>query len=228
MAQNADDRYSRHRLLEDFSQEKVMAGSVLIVGAGGLGSPCAYYLAAAGVGRIGIADGDVVSLSNLQRQILHTTDDLGRRKVDSAAEKMHRLNPEVEVVTYPFFLDDGNVDEVLKGYDFIIEASDNFQSRYRISDACLRLAKPYCIGGVSHYEGQLMTCLPGTPSYRDLYPTPPAQSAGSLPVFGPAVGMLGTVMAAEALKLLAGTGQLLTGRLYTFDALTMQFNTFNL
>lgn len=225
------ERYSRHIALEGFGlegQKRLSEGKALIIGAGGLGSPCAYYLAAAGVGRIGIADGDVVSISNLQRQILHFTDDIGTRKVDSAAQKLHNLNPEVEVITYPIFLDDNNIDEVMQDYDFIIEASDNALSHYRTNDACCRLCKAFCIGGVSHFSGQMITCLPGTATYRDVFPEPSDDCKTELPVLGPAVGILGSIMAAEAIKFLTGSGKLVTDRLLTFDALTMQFNSFKL
>lgn len=228
---NLNSRYSRHLLLDGFGEEgqaRLSRARVLIIGAGGLGSPVALYLAAAGVGTLAIADGDEVSLSNLQRQVIHSTDDLGRAKVESAAEKMRRINPDVQVLPIAHFITDAEVDALVRNYDFIIEATDNFASRYRIADACAREGKPYCIGGVSHYAGQLMTCLPGTATYRDLFPDMPEQAEQPLPVLGPAVGILGSMMATEVIKYLVGIDSLLTNRLLTFDALTMEFTTFHL
>ena len=235
MTNEQEQRYSRHLLLEDFGkdgQEKLLKSKVLIIGAGGLGSPCALYLAAAGVGTIGIADGDVVTLSNLQRQVIHTTADIDRKKVDSAADKMRAMNPDITVVTYPDYINDEDIDALVDQYDFVIEATDNYASRYRVNDACVRRNKPFCIGGVSHYSGQIMTHMPGSATYRDVFPEEPQQATegaqSPLPVLGPVVGMLGTIMATEAVKALAQTGEVLADRLLTFDAKTMQFNTFNL
>ncbi len=206
---------------------------MLIVGAGGLGSPCAMYLTAAGVGTIAIADGDEVSLSNLQRQVIHHTGDVGKLKVVSAGEKMRSINPETKVIEISHFITDEEVDALVKDFDFVIEATDNFASRYRINDACVRQGKPFCIGGVSHYSGQLMTVVPGSMSYRDLFPIDSntdetEKPAGPLPVLGPAVGILGTIMATECVKVLAGVGEPLTNQLLTFDALTMNFTKLTL
>lgn len=221
------ERYSRHLLLEGFDQERLRAARVLVIGTGGLGSPVCLYLAAAGVGTLGIADGDVVSLSNLQRQLLHASPDLGRLKTDSASEKLRALNPEVKIVCHPEFVTDESADALVADYDFVVEATDNFASRYRINDACMRAGKPFCIGGVSHFSGQLISCIPGvSASYRDLFPEEPEASAdGPLPVLGPAVGILGSIMACEVIKYLCGMGDLLTDRLLVFNALTMEFNT---
>lgn len=231
LTEEQKERYCRHILLDGFDQDRISRAKVLVIGTGGLGSPVALYLAAAGVGTLGIADGDVVSLSNLQRQLLHSTPDLGRPKTDSAAEKLRALNPEVKIVCHPGFVTDDNIDALVSSYNFVVDATDNFASRYRVNDACLRAGKPFCIGGVSHFSGQVMTCIPGESScYRDIFPDEPDASAGStpLPVLGPAVGILGSVMACEVIKYLCGLGSLLTGRLLTFDTLTMSFETFDL
>lgn len=225
------ERYSRHVILPDFGpegQERLLASHVLIVGAGGLGSPVAMYLAAAGVGRITIADGDVVSLTNLQRQVIHATPDIGRNKAESAAETMRAMNPEADITALPHFLDDAAADALVQTVDLVVEATDNFASRYRIADCCARHGVPCIIGGVSHYGGQLLTTLPGTATYRDLFPEEPAGNGADspLPILGPVVGMLGTMMATEAVKVLSGVGQPLTDRLLTFDARTMQFGVF--
>lgn len=220
-------------------QERLLRSRVLIVGAGGLGSPCAMYLTAAGVGTIAIADGDEVSLSNLQRQVIHHTGDVGKLKVVSAGEKMRSINPETKVIEISHFITDEEVDALVKDFDFVIEATDNFASRYRINDACVRQGKPFCIGGVSHYSGQLMTVVPGSMSYRDLFPeedspefpekleNPPSPQV-PLPVLGPSVGILGTIMATECIKVLTGVGEPLTNQLLTFDALTMNFTKLTL
>ena len=219
-------------------QERLLRSRVLIVGAGGLGSPCAMYLTAAGVGTIAIADGDEVSLSNLQRQVIHHTGDVGKLKVVSAGEKMRSINPETKVIEISHFITDEEVDTLVKDFDFVIEATDNFASRYRINDACVRQGKPFCIGGVSHYSGQLMTVVPGSMSYRDLFPEEETTTEGTekkenapsqpLPVLGPSVGILGTIMATECIKVLTGVGEPLTNQLLTFDALTMNFTKLTL
>ena len=201
------ERYSRHILLQDVGlegQEKLLNAKVLIIGAGGLGSPVSLYLAAAGVGHIGIVDADVVDLSNLQRQVIHQTKDLGRPKVESAKEKMIAINPDVEVTTYHDFLDSHNAEEIIQPWDFIIDGTD---------------------------KGQTFTHLPGTACYRCFFKEPPP--AGVVPtcsqagVLGAIAGMLGTIQAAEALKYFLGVGDLLTDRLLTFDAKTMNFRTIN-
>ena len=224
-------RYNRHIILEGFGregQEKLRQGRVLIVGAGGLGSPVALYLAAAGVGTLGIVDGDTVSLANLQRQVLHTTPDIGRLKVESAAEHIHALNPEVQVEQYPFFLSEDNAKELIGGYDFIIDGSDNFATKYLVCDACVMLGKACSIGGISRYSGQLTTHVPGSACYRCLFPEPPAmkdvETCATVGVLGSIAGMLGTVQATECIKFLAGIGSLLTDTLLSFDSRTMEWN----
>ena len=222
-------RYARHLSLEQVGEEgqlKLSRGSVLVVGAGGLGSPVAFYLAAAGVGRIGLIDGDVVDVSNLQRQILHSTPDVGRPKVESAAEKLRLLNPGVEVVEMHRLLTPGNAREIFSGYDFIVDATDNIEVKFLINDTCVEMGKPFPYGGIQKFEGQTMTYLPGHASCRDLFgdidPGAVVKSAPRGP-FGAIAGMLGTIQAAEAMKYLLGIGQLLTDRLLRFDALSMRF-----
>jgi len=228
-------RYSRHILLQDIGvegQEKICNGKVLIVGAGGLGSPIAYYLAAAGVGTIGIIDPDVVELSNLQRQIIHSINDLGKSKVLSAKEKIQKLNPEVNVITYQTTFAEDNAFDVIKDYDFIVDGTDNFSAKFLINDACVMAGKPFSHGGILRFHGQTLTHVPGSACYRCLYPEPPGANAvpscSQAGVLGAVTGMLGSIQAAEVLKYLAGVGTLLTNRLLTFDAREMNFNTLSL
>jgi molybdopterin/thiamine biosynthesis adenylyltransferase len=225
-------RYSRHILLQDIGvegQEKINAGKALIVGAGGLGSPVALYLAAAGVGTLGIIDGDVVDLSNLQRQIIHFTEDVNKPKVLSAKEKINRLNPDVNVLTYQTFLTSENAFEIIKEYDFIIDGTDNFPVKFLINDACVLAKKPFSHGGILRFDGQTMTYVPGTACYRCLFHSPPPPNAvptcSQAGVLGAIAGMLGTIQAAEALKYLTGSGELLTDKLLSFNAKTMAFRT---
>ena len=225
------ERYSRHLILKEVGvkgQKKLLASKVLIIGAGGLGAPAAMYLAAAGVGTIGIADGDRVDLSNLQRQIIHATPDVGRPKVDSARETVERLNPDVEVRTYETVVSAGNILELIRDYDFILDGTDNFQAKFLINDACVLAGKPFCHGGILRFQGQLMTYVPGGgPCYRCIFEAPPPE--GAVPscreagVIGAMAGVIGTLQAMEAIKYLTGAGDLLTGYLLTFDALKMEF-----
>jgi molybdopterin/thiamine biosynthesis adenylyltransferase len=224
------NRYSRHILLQDVGvdgQDKINKGKVLIVGAGGLGSPIALYLAAAGVGTIGLIDGDVVDLSNLQRQIIHFTADVGKPKVLSAKEKINQLNPDVKVVTYYELLTSENAFDIIADYDFIVDGTDNFPVKFLINDACVLAGKPFSHGGILRFEGQTMTHMPDSACYRCLFHSPPP--AGAVPscsqagVLGAIAGMLGTIQAAEVLKFLTGVGELLTNKLLTFNAKTMQF-----
>ena len=228
MTSESYSRYSRHLLLDGFGkqgQDRLSSGKVLIIGAGGLGSPCALYLAAAGVGRIGLADGDMVSLSNLQRQVIHYTTDIGREKVESAAEKMRKLNPEIEVRTYDTFLTEDNALKMVEEYDFIVDCTDSYASKYLVNDACIMAGKPFCCGGVIRYGGQIMTHVPGSACYRCLFPYPPkendVETCSTVGVLGAAVGMMGSIQAAEAIKYLTNTGTLLTDCLMTFDTLSM-------
>jgi molybdopterin/thiamine biosynthesis adenylyltransferase len=227
-------RYSRHILLQDVGvegQEKIRNGRVLIIGAGGLGSPVALYLAAAGVGTIGIVDGDVVDLSNLQRQVIHHTADVGQPKVESARAKMLAINPNIHVETYKEFLTAANALEIISSYDFIVDGTDNFPVKFLINDACVMAGKPFSHGGILRFEGQTMTHLPGTACYRCLFKEPPPANAvptcSQAGVLGAIAGMLGTIQAAEVLKYLTGVGELLTDKLLTFNAKTMDFHKIN-
>ena len=225
-------RYSRHILLQDVGvegQEKIMNARVLVVGAGGLGAPVSLYLAAAGIGRIGIVDADVVDLSNLQRQVIHFTKDVGVPKVKSAEEKIKAINPDVQVDTYYEFLDSSNALDIIKEYDFVVDGTDNFPVKFLINDACVMAGKPFSHGGILRFNGQTFTHLPGTACYRCMFKEPPP--VGAVPtcsqagVLGAIAGMLGTIQAAETLKYFTGVGELLTNRLLTFDAKMMQFRT---
>lgn len=224
-------RYSRHLLLDGFGLEgqlRLLDARVLIVGMGGLGSPIALYLAAAGVGTLGLVDGDTVSLTNLQRQIIHGTPDVGRSKVDSAVESIIRVNPEVKVEKHELFLNEDNALDIIRDYDFVVEGSDNFSAKYLVNDACVMLGKPFCIGGINRYAGQVMTHRPGTACYRCLFPEPPAredvETCAMVGVLGTIAGMLGTIQATEVVKCIVGVGEPLYNQLLTFDALSMQWN----
>ena len=227
-------RYSRHILLKDVGvegQEKIRNGKVLVVGAGGLGAPVALYLAAAGVGTIGIVDGDVVDLSNLQRQVIHFTGDVGHPKVESARDKMLAINPNIKVNTIREFLMSDNALDIIKDYDFIVDGTDNFPVKFLINDACVMAGKPFSHGGILRFEGQTFTHLPGTACYRCLFKSPPPANAvptcSQAGVLGAIAGMLGTIQAAETLKYLTGVGELLTNKLLTFNAKTMDFRKIN-
>ena len=224
LTQQQTERFNRQMMLDGFGEEgqkRLLASKVLVVGAGGLGSPVLIYLAAAGVGTLGIVDADVVSLSNLHRQVLHTTADLERAKVTSAEEKLKTLNPDVKINAYSCFLTAENAEEIIRNYDFIIDCTDNFTVKYLINDTCVRLGKPFSMGGVTGYTGQVMTHVPGTASYRDIFPEQP--QASSKAILSTVPGMLGTVQATECIKYLAGVGELLTNAFLTFDALSMRW-----
>jgi len=224
-------RYSRHIIMKEVGgkgQEKIAAARVLCIGAGGLGSPVSYYLAAAGVGALGIVDSDVVDLSNLQRQILHRTADVGRPKVQSATEKLTALNPDVTVVPHSLRLNSTNILDLIKKYDIVVDGTDNFPTRFLINDACVMAKKPLVHGGILRFEGQLTTIVPNEgPCYRCLFSEPPppgfvpsCQEAG---VLGAIAGVIGTLQATEVLKLILGVGQPLIGHLLSIDLLTMEF-----
>jgi molybdopterin/thiamine biosynthesis adenylyltransferase len=226
------ERFSRHILLKDVGvegQERILRGKVLIVGAGGLGAPAALYLAAAGVGTIGLVDGDVVDRTNLQRQVIHFTPDIGKAKVTSAREKMLQINPDVTVRTYQERLFAHNILDIIREYDFIIDGTDNFPAKFLINDACVLARKAFSHGGILRFDGQTMTYVPGSACYRCVFLQPPPKDAvptcAQAGVLGAVAGMLGTIQAAEALKCLLGKGQLLTDRLLIFNALTMEFRT---
>lgn len=226
------ERYKRNILLDGVGpegQERLLRAKVLVVGGGGLGSPVAYYLAAAGVGHIGVVDGDQVDLSNLQRQILHFTTDLGRPKIESAREKLTTLNPDVKVTGIPRRLDGTNYRDIIAGYDLVVDGTDNFEVRFLINRACVEQGKPYIFGGVLAYTGQLMTILPGRGPclaciFRDVPPRG-APSCSELGVLGTVPGVIGTLEASEAVKVILGIGEPLMGRLLTCDVLSMRFYT---
>jgi molybdopterin/thiamine biosynthesis adenylyltransferase len=224
-------RYSRHIILKDVGgkgQQKLLDGKVLIIGAGGLGAPIALYLAAAGVGTIGIADADDVDITNLQRQVIHFTPDVGKAKVASAAEKMGLINPDVTVKTYREWVSAANIAEIIADYDFIIDGTDNFAAKFLINDACVLGGKPYSHGGILQFDGQTLTVVPKQSAcYRCIFPAPPPKDAiptcSQAGVIGVLPGVLGTIQATEAIKFLLGKGELLAGRLLTYNALRMRF-----
>ncbi len=229
-------RYSRHLILSEIGmdgQRALKAGKVLCIGAGGLGSPAAMYLAAAGVGTIGVVDFDVVDMSNLQRQLLHTTPDVGRSKLDSARDKILALNPNVRVETYDTALSSANALEIFRPYDVILDGTDNFPTRYLVNDACVLLGKPNAYGSIFRFEGQASVfATRGGPCYRCLYPEPPppglVPSCAEAGVLGVLPGIIGTIQATETLKLLLGVGESLAGRFLIFDALRMRFREMKL
>ncbi|MBS1968452.1 MAG: molybdopterin-synthase adenylyltransferase MoeB [Chloroflexi bacterium SZAS-1] len=230
-------RYSRHLILPEFGmagQRKVKEGSVLLIGTGGLGSPLALYLAAAGVGHIGLVDFDVVDESNLQRQIVHGTGTVGVRKTESAKRRLADLNPNVEVTTYETQITAENAFELMRPYDVIVDGTDNFPTRYLTNDASVMLGKPNVYGSIFRFEGQATVFSPkdGGPCYRCLYPEPPppglVPSCAEGGVLGVLPGVIGTIQATEAIKLLAGIGETLVGRLMLYDALNMRFRELKL
>lgn len=222
-----NERYSHHIMLKDVGgkgQRKLLDGRVLIIGAGGLGSPAALYLAAAGVGTIGIADADLVDLSNLQRQIIHQTCDVGRPKVVSAGEKMTAINPDVTVITHPTWVAAENIAGIISDYDFVIDGTDNFAAKFLINDACVMAGKPYSHGGIHQFLGQTTTVHPGVSAcYRCLFPSPPPPglipSCAESGVLGVLPGVIGAIQATEAIKHLLGLGEGLQDRMLIYDAL---------
>ena len=230
------NRYSRHLLLPEVGEEgqiKLLEARVLLLGAGGLGSPAALYLAAAGVGTIGIIDMDVVDESNLQRQILHNLDRVGDRKVDSAKKTLVAMNPDIDVITHDTRLGADNIMDILSGYDVVIDGADNFPSRYLLNDASVKLGIPVVHGSIFRFEGQVTVFDPHNgPTYRDLLPEPPpaelAPSCAEAGVLGVLPGIVGSIQALEAIKLILGLGDSLRGRLLAFDALEMSFREYRL
>ena len=234
------ERYARHIVLRDVGgpgQAALKDASVLVIGAGGLGAPALMYLAAAGVGTLGVVDDDKVSLSNLQRQIIHTTPEIGRRKVDSAAEMIHALNPHVLFEAHAVRLNAANAMALIGGYDLVLDGSDNFETRYLVSDACYLAAKPLITAALGQFDGSLTTIRAHergadgqfNPTYRCLFPEPPP--SGTVPacaeagVMGALAGMLGSMMALEAIREIVGFGDSLVGRLVMIDARAMRFET---
>src|SRR5437870_1488065 len=226
------ERYSRHIILPEVGgkgQKKLARAKILIIGAGGLGSPAALYLAAAGIGTIGLVDGDVVDLSNLQRQILHSTDSIGKPKVESGGAMLNALNPDVTVNPYPTNIAADNIMDILTEYDVVLDGSDNFTTRYLVNDACFFAGKPLISGSIFRFEGQLTTLKPkdGFPCYRCLYAEPPP--AGLVPncqeagVLGVLAGTIGVLQAVEAIKEIVGIGMSLAGSILMYDALEMTF-----
>ena len=224
-------RYSRHLILPEVGvdgQLKLKSARVLLVGAGGLGSPTALYLAASGVGTLGIVDFDAVDLTNLHRQVIHGTSDVGRSKLDSAAEAIHEVNPNVQVVKQEILLSSENALEILSGYDLVVDGTDNFPTRYLVNDACVLLGKTNVYGSIFRFDGQATVfCTPGGPCYRCLYPEPPppgmVPSCAEGGVLGVLPGIIGLIQATEAVKLILGVGEPLIGRLVLYDALAMSF-----
>jgi len=230
------NRYSRHLLVPEVGEKgqlKLLDSRVLLVGGGGLGAPAALYLAAAGVGTIGIVDADVVEASNLQRQVIHTTQRIGQYKAESAREAVEALNPDVKVITHIEYLDETNVERLVNEYDVIVDGTDNFPTRYLLNDAALRARKPVVHGSVFRFEGQLTVFKPYEgPCYRCLYPEPPppelAPSCAEAGVLGVLPGVIGLLQSVETLKLLLGIGDSLVGRMMTYDALAGEFSELGL
>lgn len=235
MTTEEDIRYSRHYVLPGFGKEgqgRLKNGRVLVVGAGGLGSPVLFYLAAAGVGHIGIVDGDTVNLSNLQRQILFNTRDVGKEKATSAAGRLRNLNPDIFVKAIPMQVDSSNALDIMKEYDIIVDATDNFPTRYLLNDAAVLSGKPLVYGSIFRYEGQVAVFnYEGGPNYRDLYPTPPAP--GTVPdceeggVLGVLAGIIGSYQANEVIKLLTGSRNTLAGKLLIVDSQSLETSVIN-
>ncbi|MBC7334844.1 MAG: molybdopterin-synthase adenylyltransferase MoeB [Clostridia bacterium] len=225
------ERYSRQLLLAEVGeagQEKLARARVLIVGCGGLGSPAAFYLAAAGIGRLGLVDRDVVELSNLQRQVLHQVARLGVPKTESARQTLQALNPHVAIDTYPLGLTAANVAEIVGAYEVVVDAVDNFETRYLVNDACVAAGKPLVEAGVLRWDGMLTTIIPGRgPCYRCLFPTPPppgtVPTTAEVGLMGTIPGVMGVLQANEVLKLILGVGEPLVGRLLLFDGLRGSF-----
>ena len=230
------NRYSRHLLLPEVGEEgqqKLLGARVLLLGAGGLGSPAAMYLAAAGVGTIGIVDMDVVDESNLQRQILHNVDRIGERKVDSAKKTLTLLNPDIDVITHDLRLDASNMELIISDYDIVVDGADNFPVRYMLNDASVKLGIPVVHGSIFRFEGQVTVFDPKNgPTYRDMLPEPPppemAPSCSEAGVLGVLPGIVGCIQAVEAMKLIIGFGDSLVGRYLTFDASDMEFREYKL
>lgn len=231
------ERYARHIVIKEVGQkgqQKLLDSKVLVIGAGGLGSPALMYLSASGVGNIGIVDSDCVDLSNLQRQIIHHDSDIGIPKVISAKNTINAMNPDIKVKTYYMKADESNIMDLIKDYDYILDCTDNFNSKFMINDACVMSGKPFTHAGILRFEGQLMTYIPekNSPCYRCIFGNPPPPDAvptvKQVGVIGAVCGTTGTLQALEAIKYIIGTGELLSGYLLNFNALTMNFRKIKL
>ncbi|MGZ0746106.1 SAMP-activating enzyme E1 [Haloparvum sp. AD34] len=227
------DRYSRHIIMDDVGpegQSDLLDAEILVLGAGGLGSPIIQYLAAAGVGTLGIADDDVVELSNLQRQTIHGNDDVDRKKVDSAAEFVENLNPDVDVRKHELRVTKDNVEELIEGYDFVVDGTDNFQTRYLVNDACTLAGTPFTHGSIFRFEGQVttFTAADDSPCYRCMFPEAPPEgmvpNCATAGVLGVLPGTVGNIQATEAVKYVLGEGELLEGEMVFYDAANMEFD----
>lgn len=233
LTEEQKQKYNRHIILPEIGiegQKKLLKAKVLIIGAGGLGSPVALYLAASGIGTIGIADYDVVDLSNLHRQILHTEGDIGILKTQSAEKKMTERNRDISVISHPVAISGENIHDILSDYDFVVDCTDNFESKFLVNDACVAGNKPFSHGGVLAFSGQTMTIIPGQSAcYRCVFEHPPDKEdvpgSAITGILGTTPGILGTMQATEAIKYITGAGELLTDRILSFDALTLQFFT---
>lgn len=229
-------RYARNMLIPEmgiWGQQKLLNSRVLVVGAGGLGSPALFYLACAGVGTIGIVDGDRVELSNLQRQILHNSQDLDNLKTHSAKEKLNRLNPDIDIELYSVPLTQENSRELINQYEFVIEATDNFKTKFLVNDICVRSGIPFCHAGILGMFGQMLSVIPGKGAcfrcvFGDIPEKDQVPTTAEVGVFGAVPGVLGALQATEAVKFLIGTGKLLVGRLLTYDALNLTFREIEL
>ena len=225
------DRYARHILLKEMDldgQQRLFDSKVLIIGAGGLGCPAGLYLAGSGIGTIGIVDNDVVELSNIHRQIAHFTKDVKVPKVDSMAEKMQAINPDLNIISHKLFVNSENINEVIQGYDFVLDGTDNFSAKFLINDACVMQNIPYSHGGILRFTGQAMTIVPGQSAcLRCIFREPPPPNL--IPtclesgVLGPVVGILGTIQATETLKFITGVGEVLANQLLSYEAKAMDF-----
>lgn len=234
MQNNISNRYLGHVSLCEIDypgQQAILNSSVLIVGVGGLGSPVAMYLAAAGIGRIGLVDADTVSLSNLQRQIIHKSSGIGQKKVDSARQTLIEINPATKVATYPTMLSDDNCEEIASIYDIIVDCTDSRKSRMLVNNICLRLGKPMVFGAVSRFSGIVFTHLPGTADYNTFFTDGDDDEETSCArngILNTVVGITGSIQATEVIKIITHTGDRLTNRLLSFDALTMTFNVISI
>jgi len=236
LTEEQNKRYSRQLVMKEIGesgQKKLLSSSVLVIGAGGLGSPALMYLASAGVGTIGIADADEVDVSNLQRQVIHYCADIGKAKVESAKEKIKSLNPDVSVKTYKTYVNSGNITELISDYDFVLDCTDNFSSKFLINDYCVKTEKPFCHAGVVGFEGQLMTYIPHkSPCYRCVFEEEPKAGDVPLPkeigVISAACGVIGSLQAMEAIKFLLSKGKLLSGYMLIYNALNSSFRKIKL